>query len=83
MFLMKLLRGALSFLLQFLYFYPYHFLFFLFFALIFAIFDDHLVRHHLQSDTRCVHGRPGRPLIYAPVDLYAPEQKSPVRPWIL
>ena len=44
----------------------------------FTIFHDNLqsdtiysltpftVRHNLQSDTRGVHGRPGRPLIYTP-----------------
>ena len=42
--------------LVFLLFLPY----FCYFSWLFT------VRHHLQSDTRGVHGRPGRPLIYAP-----------------
>ena len=47
------------------------FLVFLLFLPYFCYFSwPFTVRHHLQSDTRGVHGRPGRPLIYAPDHSY-------------
>ena len=47
--------------------FPYFSLLFLpFFMTIYSL-TPFTVRHHLQSDTRGIHGRPRRPLIYAPV----------------
>ena len=64
---MKLFLVVQSFFIKFCLFWLHDSYFFFNFCPIFAIFSwPFTVGHHLQSDTRGVHARPGRPLIYAP-----------------